>query len=416
MGFKAAVSKQRYFRVAMYGMQGSGKTLTGLLWGEQLAEMEKGRMAVWDTEHGTDFYTKQVKGRTVHPKPFDFDADYGRSFTDAKKGILALDPKVHRMVIVDSTTELWNSLVQSYDSKKTSAGTLPIWAWGQIKPTWRSFLDQLLNLEMHVFILGREGKEYGADEDDDGKEKILGAKFKAEAETGYEMQQLVRMRPVRNQGKRKGQIQAFFEKDRASVLHQRTIFMPNFKNSLGLIVPFLDLKSVHARRETSEEAARKDTGVIAAAEQEREDKSRQLMAEVSLEISRVTTRSDLKKLKDGKIARIKDQLTPADTDGLSRIYTQRYHGLDAQKRSSRERDVLITSIDRSRDGWSDPDWDSFRETHVHHVGEWPAKYSLVELRVLARALDDLEPPAETPQVGETIDVETDPAQGSLTPQ
>lgn len=402
MGFTKAKSQQRYLRVAVYGKQGSGKTFTTLLWAEPLAEMEKKRTAMWQTERGADFYTKPNKARAIHPEAFDFDADHGKSFVDAKKVILAMDPKIHGVMIVDSTTELWNSLVTSYDKDRLPGGTLPIWVWGKIKPTWRSFLDELLNLQAHVFILGREGREYGEDEDT-GKETILGAKFKAEAETGYEANILVQMLPVRNAGKKKGEIRAFFEKDRASVMHQRTVRNPVYKNSLGLIVPYLDLKSAHVRRETSEEAARKDVEGLAGQEQAKEDGSREIVVKFSTKISEARDRKTLTAIRAQITPKVKKGMTPADLASLRKVYQSRWGSMDEQKKTDAERVRLITEIDAVKETWDAESWDNFTKRVLYdRTPEWPAGCANVDLRALMREIVKMDTPPEEPKAEKKV--------------
>ena len=50
--FVKAKSEQAFFKVALYGKTGSGKTLTSLLWAEGLAAREGKRVAFVDTERG----------------------------------------------------------------------------------------------------------------------------------------------------------------------------------------------------------------------------------------------------------------------------------------------------------------------------------------------------------------------------
>ena len=77
--FQKAKSEQAFFKVALYGKTGSGKTLTSLLWAEGLAAREGKRIAFVDTERGSEFYSIDIPERTVHPKAFDFDRLITRS-------------------------------------------------------------------------------------------------------------------------------------------------------------------------------------------------------------------------------------------------------------------------------------------------------------------------------------------------
>ncbi len=70
--FVKAKSEQAFFKVALYGKTGSGKTLTSCS-GPKGWRREGKRVAFVDTERGSEFYSIEIPERTVHPKAFDFD-------------------------------------------------------------------------------------------------------------------------------------------------------------------------------------------------------------------------------------------------------------------------------------------------------------------------------------------------------
>ena len=99
-----AKSEQAFFKAALYGKPGSGKTLTSLIWAEVLAAREGKRIAHVDTERGVEFYTLDIPERTVHPRAFDFDRLITRSLMETIEAVESLDPKVYGVLIIDSIT------------------------------------------------------------------------------------------------------------------------------------------------------------------------------------------------------------------------------------------------------------------------------------------------------------------------
>ena len=85
--FVKAKSEQAFFKAALYGKPGSGKTLTSLLWAEGLAVRDGKRVALIDTERGSDFYLLDIPERTVHPKAFDFDRLITRSLMETLEAV-----------------------------------------------------------------------------------------------------------------------------------------------------------------------------------------------------------------------------------------------------------------------------------------------------------------------------------------
>src|SRR5687767_12296980 len=108
-GFRKAKAEQAALKIGVYGPSGSGKTFTSLLMAEGLARHTGKRIAFVDTEHGTDFYCKEVPERRVHPKAFDFDAIYTKAITDIIRDIKAIKPTEYGVVIIDSITHVWEA-------------------------------------------------------------------------------------------------------------------------------------------------------------------------------------------------------------------------------------------------------------------------------------------------------------------
>lgn len=105
------------------------------------------------------------------------------------------------ILIVDSITHVWREIQSSYMAKlnenlrwpKTRMDIQDIMA---IKTQWAPWPDEFLNSPLHIIICGREGNEWGHEEDEEsGKLKLVavGKKMKVEGEFGYEASLMVSM-------------------------------------------------------------------------------------------------------------------------------------------------------------------------------------------------------------------------------
>lgn len=257
-GFRKAKPAQGALKMAFFGPQGSGKTLTGLLVAEGLAKLSGKRIAMVDTESGADFYAMHVEQRRVHPEAFDFDALYSRSITEISAALKALDPNVYGVIKLDSITHIWDACKEAYRGKKKKDGGLPMYAWAQIKKPYKDLMTWLLNCPMHVIVCGREGTEF--EEDETGETKSVGAKMKAEGETAYEFNHLLHFESVRVGKRRVHEIQCFVEKDRSGVLTGKVIKWPNFDS---IAAPILGLLGSEQRQiQTIDEAGNADAETL----------------------------------------------------------------------------------------------------------------------------------------------------------
>jgi len=264
-GFRKAKCEQAALKIGVYGLTGTGKTFTTLLWAEGLAKVTAKRIAFVDTERGSDFYAREVKERKVHPAAFDFDALYTRSLAETSQAVMALDQKQYGVVVIDSITHLWEAARLAYSGKMTKADTIPFHAWGKIKKPYKALINWLLNTTMHVFIVGRQGNEYATD-DNSGELKQVGVKMKAEGETPYEPPILVNMQLE----KTKGQISvphAYFEKDRTGTMAYKSIPWPTFDNCMKPLLGLLG--SMQAQIDDEETVTVKDSEAASDADDER---------------------------------------------------------------------------------------------------------------------------------------------------
>lgn len=251
--FMKAKSEQAFFKAALYGKAGSGKTLTSLLLAEGLANREGKRIAYIDTERGTEFYAMDIPERKVHPAAFDFDRIITRSLMETLEAVESLDPAEHGVLVIDSITHLWEAARAAYQGKLMSNGGIPINAWSNIKKPYKRLMSLFLDGNFHAILCGREGLVL--EKDDEGELEVVGTKMKAEGESPHEPHVLGRMSPERlDDGGFK--IRVFFEKDRSGILTGRTFDWPSY-STIEPVVSHLR-GGEQGKLGTAEESAERD--------------------------------------------------------------------------------------------------------------------------------------------------------------
>jgi hypothetical protein len=327
MPFKKAEPKQSRLKIGFYGPQGSGKTLTALLVSEGLAAKAGKRVAFIDTEHGTDFYAKDIPDRTLHPKAFDFDAIYTRSLAETLEAVKSLDTNLYGAIVVDSISHLWDAAIAAYEGKQTSIGTIPMNAWGSIKKPFKELIRVLLDLPVHAFILGRQKNEF--ERDAKGELVKTGVAMRAEGETEYEPHICARFEPSYKVDGAQAGVTMIVEKDRSGILHGRTFQNPSFA-TFEPILPFLG--DTQATTEDPEETAAKDSELLerdSEKQKAKSDKSQTIFTNFN---SQIVSATSLEKL--GLIAtELKKQrkyLTPENREALLLVYGDKHKNLSAQ--------------------------------------------------------------------------------------
>lgn len=270
MALKKAEAKQAKLKMAFYGSEGTGKTLTALSLAEFIAKREGKRVAYIDTERGTDFYVKPVKERKIHPEAFDIDALYTRSLMEVLSEIRQIDPKQYAVVVIDSVSHLWEAAKEAYTGPRMKGGQIPIQAWGPIKRPYKQLMAALLDGDYHVIICGRESVVMEEDEVT-GEVKVAGARMKSEGETGYEVHLLAQMSQHREKKSEEFKITMFVEKDRSGILAGKVIVNPTPE----VFVPVLALLSgSQGKMGSVDDAAEKDAAAIEKmAEQEEKERT-----------------------------------------------------------------------------------------------------------------------------------------------
>lgn len=323
MGFRKAKAEQAALKMGIYGPAGSGKTFTALLVAEGLAKRAGKRVAFVDTERGADFYVQHVEGRAHHPEAFDIDALYTRSLVEVLEAVRSLKPTEHNVIVLDSITHLWEAAIAAYRGKKTSAGTIPMHAWGSIKKPYKDLMHFLLNAPMHVLILGRQGNQYG-DDAETGEMVQLGYKMKAEGETAYEPHILIRMSAVLpKHGKTvdKNAVAvpvAFVEKDRTGLLAGRFIEWPGFDSLAAPLLGLLGDKQ--AVMQSGDEAAVADGDALAKQEAYRFAESNRLRREWEARIALCKTPKEVDEIGKQITPAVKKLMTSEDVESVRQVF------------------------------------------------------------------------------------------------
>src|SRR5262245_47960869 len=307
-------------KIAMFGAAGSGKTFTSLLLAEGLARHTGKRIAVCDTEQGTAFYGQEVPQRSVHPTAFDFDVLHSRSITEVLTAVRSLDAARYGVLVVDSITHLWDACKAAYAGRMNRNGAIPFQAWTAIKKPYRELMHYLLNTPLHVIICGRQGVEYGEDEAT-GELAALGYKMRAEGETAYEPDLLLRLEQHRPKRKQAAVPTAFVEKDRTGLLAGKSIDWPQYDNVAKPLLPLLAAAQVAAPSE--DEVGMQDAEALAKEEAERVRRSAELAEEYIGRFGDADGPEALQRLGRELTPAVKARLVPGDLTRVRRAFTVR---------------------------------------------------------------------------------------------
>ena len=219
MLLQKAENQQGFFKSAIYGLQGSGKTYTGCNFAVGLHHLlkerglEPGPVAMFDTERGSDFAVPHFNKHQI-----DFYVKQSRSFKQAIQVIDECIKEKFSIIIIDSISHIWQELTKSF-MQKYKVSRLAVHHWGPIKEEWKQLTERVINANLHMILLGRAANDYELlEKEDEMTGKIsydvvkTGYKFRAEGEFGYEPSIVFRMERVRLD---EGEVhRAYCEKDR----------------------------------------------------------------------------------------------------------------------------------------------------------------------------------------------------------
>jgi len=200
MGFQPATREKAKLKMAISGIEKSGKTYTALKMMRALVGPQ-GRIAVIDTEHGSaSKYVGEEEG-------FSFDVQEPTSF---HPDILSrmIDEAVeagYDGLIIDSLSHEWmgsGGCLETVDvvSKSGKTGGNSYFAWGEVTPAHNNFLAKIVRSPIHLIATMRMKTEYALESysDRDGNKKTrpvkVGMGFVQRDGVGYEFDILMDMR------------------------------------------------------------------------------------------------------------------------------------------------------------------------------------------------------------------------------
>lgn len=165
MLFEKAIKQEAKLRLAIAGPAGSGKTYTGLVIAQGLAN--GGKIAVVDTEHGSaskyaDLFAFDVM--EMFP-PFHPDR-----FVEA---IHEAQEAGYSVILLDSLSHAWNGtgglleLVDKFAAQSQSKNTFA--AWKQGTPIYNKLVDRMIQSGIHVIATMRTKQDYVIEADERGK-------------------------------------------------------------------------------------------------------------------------------------------------------------------------------------------------------------------------------------------------------
>lgn len=222
-----------YFKAALQGFAGSGKTFTAaqLAIGLHKRIGSKLPVVIFDTEKAAKFL-----------KPFFAKAKIpvllreSRSLADLKETMRRMrEDGISDILLIDSISHIWEGFLEAYKGK-TRRNMLEFRDWGIVKPTWKAeFSDPFVNDPYHVIMCGRAGYEYTNEINaETGKREIFksGVKMKVEGETAYEPDMLVYMERFEQVLGKEKKVwrEATIIKDRSTILDGKTFTNPSFED------------------------------------------------------------------------------------------------------------------------------------------------------------------------------------------
>jgi hypothetical protein len=267
MFFMPAQNTKPYFKAALEGFAGSGKTYTAALIAIGIHKRIKSDkpIVMFDTEKAAKFL-----------KPLFAEAGIellvreSKSFADLAQTMARMREGASDVLIIDSITHVWEEFLRAYQIK-SGHRRLQFQDWGIIKPTWKAeFSDPFVNDPYHVIMCGRAGFEYENEVDPETHKREIyksGIKMKVEGETAYEPDILILMERYEKVLGEDKQIwrEATIVKDRSTLIDGKTFKNPKFAD----FAPCIEAMMSNPFNKKVKLVPEADTGVMFKTEEER---------------------------------------------------------------------------------------------------------------------------------------------------
>jgi hypothetical protein len=164
--FAPAKKTDTHMKIALFGSSGSGKTYSGLLLANTLAQGKK--IAVIDTEdNSAALYTKLAKFDTLILRP-PYSPD---RYTQAIK---MAEQAGYGVLLIDSATHLWTGsggMLEMVDRTNATSNDKRA-GWKYATPKYEAFLEAVKNAKMHVICTVRTKTKLLETEDEHGSKKF----------------------------------------------------------------------------------------------------------------------------------------------------------------------------------------------------------------------------------------------------
>ena len=226
-----------FLKATFQGKAGSGKSRTATELACYVRNFFKSTkpIAFFDTEKGSDYLQPLIEKRTGQ-KPLRVKS---RAFSDLMQVVQECIDGAADVLVVDSITHVWRELQESYlasinKNAKYPKKRMDIQDIMRVKQLWQPWADVFVNANLHILVCGREGAEYGTQEDEEtGKRELVqvGQKMKVEGEFAYEGSLMIAMEALQNPSKivkKKRGFNTFTEREARNVVNMATIIKDRF--------------------------------------------------------------------------------------------------------------------------------------------------------------------------------------------
>lgn len=211
MGLLKVIEDQPgYCKATFQGKQGSGKTFTAVQLALRIHKVfgSTKPIAFYDTETGSDYIAHIIEEGTGK-KPLRLKSRRFDHLIEVTKECVA---GASDILLADSITHVWRELQDAHMAAENEERLRRNWSPKarmaiddimKIKERWQPWPDLFLNSPVHILVCGREGAEWGHEENEEtGKRDLVqvGHKMKVEGEFGYEASLQVAMSIRQNAG------------------------------------------------------------------------------------------------------------------------------------------------------------------------------------------------------------------------